>query len=331
MGVESAGSFDYADSLNAKIQAYGGYGMPSGIYSYAFDPTTGMPFMCDPSKTPPGGQSQVTSAAGIKPAAQTPPAATNAQAPAPATAPASVTVPAPAPGKPFQADKQSVQPADSHVSTPAAVPAASNAPQNAPASNQVGKPLFQSNTSEQKVSPVIDTSIGSSSKNNGKGAESNDKPNLTPSVNAKIFPGKETKSSNLDTDIMSPMSPTGSDDKPTGSDVSNDVNKDIPAPTPFGNQQMGTTNSNYGNQLTSSKLSPGNPKNTATQSKLAANKLTPLVTNTRTRSLSKLINGQKFKTSKRNTVSIKLPEIPPCPDMRQYHWPWNCLGKYCEE
>lgn len=37
---------------------------------------------------------------------------------------------------------------------------------------------------------------------------------------------------------------------------------------------------------------------------------------------------QRKNVAKKNDITIKLPKIPPCPDMQNYHWPWNCLGEF---
>ncbi|CAB4040717.1 Hypothetical predicted protein [Paramuricea clavata] len=77
-----------------------------------------------------------------------------------------------------------------------------------------------------------------------------------------------------------------------------------------------------------------NPQSSA-QTKVSGQKLTPLIDNyhkelkpdgkvKRSNSWKKYFLSKK---ARKNEITIKLPEIPPCPDMKNYHWPWNCLDK----
>lgn len=409
-GEASSENFAYADQLFNKIINAAGYGIPPGIYSYAFNPTTGMPFMCDPTKTPPGGVSQVNSAAAMPLSpAKTPPA----------NSPPAATQPLP-PGGPYQAEKASDELTENKTLDKVTPDEHTEEQQIPTKSVQMEELVLQK---EQRISPIDDMtasmSAGSSTGNGTKDEGREEGQTPTPPGNTPRAPPKVSKNNDQDEDIMSPVSPhttaTGSDanndvnanenhynspealigdmtssvspEKTKGNDVMHNVDSDGQTPTPPGDHEIESSNmggdkttsslSLRGTQQSQVQMSPnqigstssgsqlgsfnsaksgssvgspdfvnrpksnsrGNsPKDTLGE-KLSGNTLTPLIDNSydttkpaatqqkRSNSLTNLIKGKKYMTSKRNTIKIKLPDLPPCPDMKQYHWPWNCLGE----
>jgi hypothetical protein len=359
-GIPSSKNFDYANSLNAKIQSAGGYGLPPGIYSYAFDPSTGMPFMCDPTKTPPGGsKSQAAGAAAINPP----------------TAARKPTADEPSDNVPSEIDSapsQDIHP--SSTNTNKVITAESPPGTNTVGTNTVGTNTVGTNTvgtggaPEQRLSPIEHTPPSQKAQ---KDAVSNASPTS--------LPGKDEITANGNDDDMDEMndmtssSPSDEDhdgvtptpnqhkttsavsdkmassehllEKPstvtpvqqsTGNKVENHVSNDVSNHA----QPSGVTSPQKGVQV---KLGPPlyveNPKTnpqSSAQTKVGGQKLTPLIDNyhkelkpdgkvKRSNSLKKYFLSKK---GKKNEITIKLPEIPPCPDMKNYHWPWNCLGGF---
>ncbi len=344
-GVPSSTNFDYANGLNPKIQGAGGYGLPSGIYSYAFDPSTGMPFMCDPTKTPPGAsKSQAAGAAAINPPAARKPAADEPSANVP-----SENVPS-AVGASASAPSQDIRPSgtNSNKVTTAESP---------PGANAVGT----NGEPEHRLSPIGHTSLSHKAQN--------DASNTSPTS----LHGEETTSaSGSDDDLMTSSSPsnkvqdgvtpTPNQGKTTSAVSDKMMSSEHPlekpstiTPVPTGNKAENHVSNDVSNHVQTSGVATSPPKpdvklgpplyvdssktnpHSSEQSKVTDQRITPLIDNyhkelklgermkvKRSNTLKKYFQSKKM--IKKNDITIKLPEIPPCPDMKDYHWPWNCLG-----
>lgn len=293
-GVQSTTNFDYANGLDPKIQSAGGYGLPPGIYSYAFDPKTGMPFMCDPTKTPPGGStSQVAGVAAVNP---------------------------PTARKPTGDEPVANAPSGSELSASASSPSASTS------TNEVN--LSASSTTEgnnavpeHKLSPIENTQPSRKAQSyNAIASNSKSTQNHV----------SEKTTHTLGYDAMVPLVP------------SNKLNNGL-VPSPVkGKLRPAASFKNVHIKLGPPLQIPA-PKTNAqsnTQSKVKNQRITPLIDNyNRAKQHTEKVvlkekrsNVMKEYTQRKNAVKkgemkIKLPEIPPCPDMKNYHWPWNCLGR----
>ncbi|XP_028408428.1 uncharacterized protein LOC114530998 [Dendronephthya gigantea] len=295
-GIQSSTNFDYANGLDPKIQSAGGYGLPPGIYSYAFDPKTGMPFMCDPTKTPPGGgKSQAAGVAAINPPTARKPTGDEPVANAPAGNEFSASAPSP-----------DIHPsANTNTNKVIAV--------NPPTSTTEGNNAVP----EHRLSPIENTKPSRTVQNYNAIASAT-KP-------TQIHVNKKTNPT-LGDDIMAPTkkrnnylvaTPVKDRFRPAASskDIHVKLGSPLLIPAPKTNAQ-------------SSK-----------QSKVNNQRITPLIDNYN-RKMQHVVRVLKAKRSnllkkyiqrkdavKKNEIKIKLPEIPPCPDMKNYHWPWNCLEK----
>ena len=434
--MPSAANFDYANGLNSKIQTAGGYGIPPGIFSYAFDPTTGMPFMCDPTKTPPGGTSQTNKVAAVnpptavkkpkedeplgnepsgnqppviqpsvnEPAANEPaanePSANEPTANEPAANEPTANEPAanePAANEPAANEPAANEPAANEPS--ANEPSVSEPSANEPVANQPSAktnndatnlgPLSGENTPgfngqpEERLSPIQATSenqpaekdthpvsgtstttppendkttaptnaehsddiMTTSSPTNQQDNTANDGVTQTPDQQKTTSSVTESITSSGSNDItlsehktasLSNASPQSDE---VGNDASHDASDDASShvqPSDASSPHKGTTVL-LGTPLYANKpIKNSNEKSqSSSQNKETEQRLTPLIDNykqggatgdVKERQTNKMKTYIK-KILKRNEISIKLPEIPACPDMKQYHWPWNCLGK----
>ena len=339
LGVPSSDKFDYANSLNTKIQSAGGYGIPPGIYSYAFDPSTGMPFMCDPTKTPPGGsKSQAAGAAAINPPAANKPVADEP----PVNVPSDV------------APSASVASQDAHPSI------TEDKTASLPGTNTVDN----NKTPEHRLSPIEQTPLTHKVQDDTP-AVSNDSPTTGKQLSPSSGKEDDLMTSSLPNNkVNDGVTPTPEQHKTTSSASKIETTEHLfskpSGVTPI-QQSNGVaienhvSNDNQPSRDKSSSHAPkvmvgpplyiNNPKsssnsnNKVTSNKVTSEKLTPLIDNYhKEMKLSKEVkvkrsnNLKKYferkKTLKKNDITIKLPEIPPCPDMKNYHWPWNCLGEF---
>lgn len=350
-GIQSSKNFDYANGLDQKIVSAGGYGLPTGIYSYAFDPTTGMPFMCDPTKTPPGGtKSQAAGVATISPPAASKPKAddTSGNVPSDET---SENVPSDETSE--NVPSGNTPSGDTTTEIGGSVPS----PDVHPSSTNPNTATVAS-TPEHRLSPVQLTPTSHKAQN--------DPPPVSHKSPSSSSDNDETTPSENDDDLMKPSSPSNNDDftsisredKTASSSVTNKITSPSSTIKP-GKQLTGNNMQNHvGNRVKPSGTTPSsrkgihvklgpplyvpNPKITpqsSLQNKVTNTRLTPLIDNyhkelmvpkgmkvpvKRSNSMKNYIKSKK--AVKKDGITIKLPAIPPCPEMKNYHWPWNCLG-----
>ena len=353
-GIPSSTNFDYANGLNAKIQGAGGYGLPPGIYSYAFDPTTGMPFMCDPTKTPPGASaSQTSGAAAINPPAASKPVSDESSENLPSENVPSENTPS------GISASTSASSQDSHPSSENTNQVTS--PQSPPGTNIVGanaKPIH-------RLSPIGHTPSSHKTQNFAS-SMLNTSPTKLP---GKVTPAPVNnddlmKSSSASNKVNNGLTPTPGQGKMTsaGTDKMTSWGHLLHKPSTITPQQQSSENKveNQVSNRVSNQVQPFNapshskeaqvrlgpplyvPNSKASPQSSAPNKvseprLTPIIDNyhkelklsdkvkvKRSNTLKKYFHTKKM--TKKNDITIKLPEIPPCPDMKNFHWPWNCLG-----
>lgn len=363
-GIQSSKNFDYAKGLDPKIVSAGGYGLPTGIYSYAFDPSTGMPFMCDPTKTPPGGAK--SQAAGV--AAVNPPAAT-------ASKPKADDTSGIVPSGSVPSDKTSENvPSENtpsgntpsgdtsteiggSVPSPDVHPSSTNPNEVTVASAPVTNTVGTNATPEHRLAPVTNTPPSHHK------AQKDAPPVLNKTPDSSLENDETNDDEENNDDLMTSSSPSNDEDDTSISSEDNSasspITNKITSPPSVTNPAKQLAGNNVQNRVsnhvkpsgkTSSKkevqvkLGPPlylpNPKinpQSSLQNKITNTRLTPLIDNyhkelmvpkgmkvKRSNSMKKYIESKK--AAKKNGITIKLPTIPPCPDMKDYHWPWNCLG-----
>ena len=306
-----------------------------------------MPFMCDPTKTPPGAsKSQTSGAAAINPPAASKPASDQSSEELPSenapseNAPSEITPSENTPSALTGASSQDIHPSSGSVNkTPGGT-------------NIVGTKLQP----EHRLSPIGHTPSSHEAQNY-----------VSPAPNPTTLSDKEktTAAPGNDDDLMTSSSPsnnvhdgvtpTPNQGKAT-SVVTNQMASHKPATISPQKESTGNKAENQASNDVSNRLQPSGvasaskggqvklgpplyvtspeaiPQSSAS-SKDAKQRLTPLIDNYHKELKEKRSNTLKKyfrtkKSTKKNDITIKLPEIPACPDMKNYHWPWNCLGRF---
>ena len=292
--------------------------------------------MCDPTKTPPGGtKSQAAGVAAINTPAASKPKADDTSENIPSENVPSANTPS----------------GDTSTDISGSVPTLDVHPSSTNPKKVASKP-------EHRLSPVQLTPTSHKAQN--------DPPLVSHKSPSSSLHNDETTPSENDDDLMTSSSPSNNDDftsissqdKTASSSVTNKITSP-PSTIKPGKQLIGNSEQNHvGNHVEPSSTAPSshkgvhvklgpplyvsNPKikqESSLQNKVTNTRLTPLIDNyhkelmvpkgmkvpvKRSNSMKNYI--QSKKAVKKDGITIKLPTIPPCPDMKNYHWPWNCLG-----
>lgn len=350
----STTTFDYANGLNPDIEKAGGYGIPPGIYSYAFDPKTGLPFVCDPTKTPTGGSPQMAEGGG----AVNNPTVTKAVADSKMNDLQSKYRASNGTSTAMNANKEDVQmTSKQRVSVMIPISMIENTTKNH-RNSMVGNKAIRSSLNDGHYLTSLYNKLTSTSRQKSvffeKGPTSHES-TLSHSFKKPLFVklfSNQPKEDKQQTRVKLHKHMDESKKKTTVKSTSphfhklskrsyalqrstrKHTDKKIMSTKPYTKYDGIILNDRYRTNTPDLESSeeieePGDQNRT------------PLTENFYVQSKKKSGDMKKIKPmkgfrkniqsstwSRKNGITIKLPDIPACPDMKNYHWPWNCLGEY---